>query len=96
MEILKASLDYVIFGTLGLMSFVLVWLALERWWYLTRVDVGRFTHPDELQIALTHHMTSISSIGANAPYVGLLGTVLGILVTFTTSGRRAATWSRAR
>lgn len=87
MEILKASLDYIIFGILGLMSFILVWLALERWWYLTRVDVGRFTHPDELQIALTHHMTAISSIGANAPYVGLLGTVLGILVTFYDLGQ---------
>ena len=27
-------------------------------------------------------MTVISTVGANAPYVGLLGTVIGILLTF--------------
>ena len=35
-----------------------------------------------LDIDLNRNMTVISTIGANAPYVGLLGTVIGILLTF--------------
>jgi biopolymer transport protein ExbB len=37
MELLKHSLDYFIFGVLGLMSFLLVWLTIERWLYLHRI-----------------------------------------------------------
>jgi biopolymer transport protein ExbB len=87
MDFLKASVDYVIFGTLGLMSFLMVWFSLERWWYLRQVDLSQFSHCDELQIALTRHLTALSSIAANAPYVGLLGTVLGILITFYDLGQ---------
>jgi biopolymer transport protein ExbB len=87
MDLLKASVDYFVFGTLGLMSFVMVWLALERWWYFRRVDLARFAQADDLQIALTRHLTALSSIAANAPYVGLLGTVLGILITFYDLGQ---------
>lgn len=87
MDFLKASVDYFIFGLLGLMSFLMVGLALERWWYLRQVDLSQFSHPDALQIALTRHLTTLSSIAANAPYVGLLGTVLGILITFYDLGQ---------
>lgn len=87
MDILKATVDYVIFGSLGLMSFLMVWLALERWWYFRQIDLSRFADADDLQIALTRHLTALSSIAANAPYVGLLGTVLGILITFYDLGQ---------
>lgn len=82
MDFLKASLDYLVFGALGLMSVLMVWFAVERWLYFRRVDLTRFNHPDELNIALTKHTTGLYTIGANAPYVGLLGTVLAILITF--------------
>lgn len=82
MEYLKDTLDYLVIGLLGSMSFFMVWFVVERWLYYRRVDLQRFTHPQELNVALTRHLTIVSSIGANAPYVGLLGTVLGILITF--------------
>lgn len=82
MELLKETLDYLIIGLLGTMSFVMVWFVVERWLYYRRVDLTRFTHPQALNVALTRHLTIVSSIGANAPYIGLLGTVLGILITF--------------
>ena len=82
MDLLKATLDYSIMGILGLMSFFMGWFVVERWLYYRRVDLGRFAHPQELNVELTRHLTIVSSIGANAPYVGLLGTVLGILITF--------------
>lgn len=87
MEFLQANLDYLILGTLGLMSFIMLGLSIERYWYLSKVNVQQFAHIETLKIQLTRHLTIISSIGTNAPYVGLLGTVLGILVTFYAMGK---------
>jgi biopolymer transport protein ExbB len=88
MELLKAYLDYGVVGVLGFMSFLMVWFTVERWFYFRKVDLGQFTHPDELNVDLTRHLTLLSSVGSNAPYVGLLGTVLGILLTFHDIGTR--------
>jgi biopolymer transport protein ExbB len=86
-DFLKHYLDYLVFGALGLMSFVMLWFVIERYLYFARVDLGQFVHPDEMQVALTRRLTTIASIGTNAPYVGLLGTVLGILITFWDIGQ---------
>ena len=85
-ELLKANLDHAIFGILGLMSVIVLWFALERWIYFMRVKTQNFEIEEELNIALTRGLTTISSIGVNAPYIGLLGTVLGILITFNDLG----------
>ena len=82
MEFLKEYLDYGVIGILGFMSFLMVWFAIERYIYYRKVNLSQFTHPDELNVELTRNLTVISSVGSNAPYVGLLGTVLGILLTF--------------
>ena len=87
MEFLQANLDYLVLGTLGFMSFVMLALVIERYLYLRRVNVQQFDHIETLKIDLTRNLTTLSSIGSNAPYVGLLGTVLGILVTFYTMGQ---------
>jgi len=81
-DLLRTHLDHAILAVLGSMSFVLVWLVTERLLYLRHVDPGAFPSREALEIALTRHLTAIASIGASAPFVGLLGTVLGILVTF--------------
>jgi len=86
-ELLKEYLDLGVFGVLGFMSFLMVWFGIERYLFYRKVDLGRFSHPDELNIELTRNLTLISSIGSNAPYVGLLGTVLGILLTFYDIGQ---------
>lgn len=87
MEFLKTYLDYMVLGTLGLMSFIMLTLAVERYVYFWRVRLVQFPHVELLKVALTRNLTAISSIGSNAPYVGLLGTVLGILVTFHEMGQ---------
>ncbi|WP_126454540.1 TonB-system energizer ExbB [Sulfuriflexus mobilis] len=87
MDFLKNNLDMLIFGILGLMSFLMLWVTIERWLYFRRVDLKKFSHPDELNIGLTHNLTLLYSVGANAPYIGLLGTVLGILITFHDLGQ---------
>lgn len=81
-EFLKQGLDIIVFGILGLMSFLMVWFAIERLIFYRRVRLAEFSREDTLNITLTRHLTLISTIGANAPYIGLLGTVIGILITF--------------
>lgn len=41
---------------------------------------------DQCGIALTKQLVDIGAVAANAPYIGLLGTVLGIMLTFHTMG----------
>ncbi len=87
MDFLRNNLDYLVFGTLGLMSFFMLWFVIERYVYFARVRVQDFDHADSLNVALTNHLTVISTVGANAPYIGLLGTVLGIILTFFDMGQ---------
>jgi len=77
----------MVFGILGFMSFLMVWFALERVFYYRRIKLDAVHHAEELNVLLTRNLTLISSIGANAPYIGLLGTVLGILITFYDLGQ---------
>lgn len=90
MEFLKNYLDILVFGILGFMSFIMLGVTVERWLYFRRLELNLFSHPDELNIVLTQNLTFLYSIGANAPYVGLLGTVLGILITFHDMGQGVA------
>ena len=87
MEFLKLHLDHLTLGVLGFMSFVMLALAVERYLYFWRVNLNQFKNIELLKVALTRHLTTISSVGSNAPYIGLLGTVLGILVTFHEMGQ---------
>ena len=87
MDFLRENLDYMVFGTLGLMSFFMLWFVIERFFYYAHVKVENFHHTDNLNVALTNNLTIISTIAANAPYVGLLGTVAGIILTFHDMGQ---------
>lgn len=87
MEFLKHNLDYIIIGILGLMSFFMLWFVIERYFYYSRINIKNFDHVDSLNIALTNNLTIISTIAANAPYIGLLGTVVGIILTFYEMGQ---------
>jgi len=80
------ALDYGIMGTLLLMSIVTLWLFIERMMFYKSVRLDDYNHRDALEMDLTDNIGVISAIGANAPYVGLLGTELGIMLTFYTLG----------
>ena len=90
MDLFRDYLDYAVIGVLGFMSFLMLWLVIERYLYFARVDLSRFTDSDELDVDLTRNLTTIATIGSNAPYVGLLGTVLGILIAFFDMGQSGA------
>ena len=87
MDFLKANLDYMVLGTLGFMSVIMLAFVIERYFYYSRLKLTQFSHIENLKVALTRNLTTISSMGSNAPYIGLLGTVLGILVTFHEMGQ---------
>ena len=90
MEWMKEAVDYVIFGILGLMGFVALWLTIERMLFLKRYRPADYASEEERGTALTKNFTTLYIIYSNAPYVGLLGTVIGIMLTFYDMGSTGA------
>ncbi|WP_456456065.1 TonB-system energizer ExbB [Nitratifractor sp.] len=84
---LKELVDWGVLGVLALMGFIALWAYFERLLFYRKIDLSRYRHREELEIDLTDNINLISSVGSNAPYVGLLGTVLGIIITFYLLGQ---------
>lgn len=84
---LKVMVDCAIFGILGFMSVLSLTYALERWFFYRHVDVLAYPVVDIFENDLTKNLTALSIISSNAPYVGLLGTVIGIMMTFYDMGQ---------
>lgn len=82
----EATLDYGVMGLLLLMSVITLWLFIERMMFYSSLRLGDYDNRDTLEMELTNNLSVISVIGSNAPYVGLLGTVIGIMLTFYTMG----------
>lgn len=82
----EATLDYGVMGLLLLMSVITLWLFIERMMFYSSLRLGDYDNRDTLEMELTNNISVISVIGSNAPYVGLLGTVIGIMLTFYTMG----------
>ncbi|MCV6607766.1 MAG: TonB-system energizer ExbB [Campylobacterales bacterium] len=83
---LKDLVEIGTFSVLGLMGFIATFLIIERLLRYRSIKLEEYTNKDELEIELSNNLTLISTIGSNAPYVGLLGTVLGIMATFFAIG----------
>ena len=86
-ELIKDFVDYGTIGTLGLMSFLSLWFYIERLLFFKNIDIKKYSVKQKLEIDITKNISIISSFGANAPYIGLLGTVFGIIITFYTMGQ---------
>jgi biopolymer transport protein ExbB len=82
LDLAEELLDYGVMGTLLIMSVIAMWLFIERLMYYRSVDVKSYDNKELLELDLSDNLSTISAIGANAPYVGLLGTILGIMITF--------------
>jgi len=84
---LSYAIDFGIIGLLIFLSVISLAIFVERWFFLRKVDpVGYEKGRRNLEIEITRKLGVIASIGSNAPYIGLLGTVLGIMLTFNTIG----------
>ena len=86
-DLIKDIVDYGVIGLLGVMSFMAFWFWIERILFYKGIDVKSFETKEELEIALTNNINIISTFGSNAPYIGLLGTVFGIIITFYSMGQ---------
>ncbi|MBK9308563.1 MAG: TonB-system energizer ExbB [Nitrospira sp.] len=86
MDALKNVVDYGVIGLLLVLSLWSVAVAIERWLFYRQVNLSQFTNAQLLEITLTKRLVIIGTVAANAPYIGLLGTVLGIMLTFHTMG----------
>lgn len=86
-ELLKTLVDYGIIGLLGAMSFIALWFWIERIMFYKKVDISTYKTKEALEIDVTNHINIISTFGSNAPYIGLLGTVFGIIITFYAMGQ---------
>lgn len=87
MEWLRAAVDYGIIGLLTVMSIIAVGIAIERHLVYKHIRIDDFPDKKSLELNLTSKLYIIATIGSNAPYIGLLGTVLGIMLTFYTMGK---------
>lgn len=86
MNVLTPLVDYGIIGLLVVLSLWALAVAVERWLYYRRVTPHQFENIQTMEMALTERLVVIGTVAANAPYIGLLGTVLGIMLTFHTMG----------
>ena len=78
-EQMKNIVDYGVIGLLIFLSFIVVAFAIERVLFFRSL---------KLELDLSKHLSTIASIGTNAPYIGLLGTVLAIIITFYIIGEQ--------
>jgi biopolymer transport protein ExbB len=86
MKYLGSIVDFGVIGLLVVMSVVALAIAIERRLTYGKIRPEQFPDRGTLEFELTRRLHLIATIGSNAPYVGLLGTVLGIMATFHTLG----------
>lgn len=83
MRWLKYLIDYGIIGILVVLSVISLAIFVERVLYFHRIGTVEPGNDRKIfEIEITKGLSIIASIGSNAPYIGLLGTVLGIMLTF--------------
>lgn len=90
MDALKELVDYGVIGLLIVLGLWALAVAIERWRFYAWVNPAQFPSMQTYEVTLTKRLVVIGTIAANAPYIGLLGTVLGIMLTFHTMGTSGA------
>lgn len=82
MEFLKNYSDSIIFVILAMMAFVALWCVIERILFFRKLEFKDYASQENFDNAVSENLTTLYVIYSNAPYVGLLGTVIGIMITF--------------
>jgi biopolymer transport protein ExbB len=86
MEWMSGLIDFGVLGLLLALSVVVVAIVLERLFFFRSLRLDGFDNAKILELALTKRIFIVALVAANAPYIGLLGTVLGIMLTFYSMG----------
>ncbi|MGM9212318.1 TonB-system energizer ExbB [Campylobacter jejuni] len=74
------------FLILGIMAFIAFWCVVERMLFFRKINFKNYENQEQFDDAISENLTTIYIIYSNAPYIGLLGTVIGIMVTFYEMG----------
>ncbi len=83
---MKVVIDYGIIGLLMLLGFMTIFFGIERGLYYKSIDISRYSSRTALELDLSRNLSTVATIGSNAPYIGLLGTVIAIILTFYVMG----------
>ena len=86
MEFLKVYLDPIVFSVLGFMALLVIFFSIERFMFFARLQFDKYTDVKELEEDVSKNLTLLYIVYSNAPYVGLLGTVVGIMIVFYDMG----------
>ena len=89
MEWISGAIDYGVIGLLLMLSVLVVAIGLERMMFYRQIDLAQIGDIKSLELLLTRKLFVIASVASNAPYLGLLGTVFGIMLTFHNMGQDA-------
>ena len=89
-SIAEQGIDYGIIGLLVFMSILALWVFVERIMFYKTINVADHDNREKLELELSDNVSTVATITVNAPYIGLLGTVLGIMITFYTLGETGA------
>ncbi|HEY0233701.1 MAG TPA: TonB-system energizer ExbB [Afipia sp.] len=87
---LSGAIDFGVIGLLIALSVIVVAIGFERFFFYRAIDLKSFTNVKALELELTRRLVVVASVASNAPYIGLLGTVLGIMLTFYNMGLDAS------
>lgn len=85
-EWLTSAVDVGVLGLLVFLNITVLAIFLERLFFFRSIELGAFATSKELELALTPKVFLVALVAANAPYIGLLGTVMGIMLTFYNMG----------
>ena len=88
--IAEQGIDYGVIGILIFMSILALWVFVERIMFYKTINVADHANREKLELELSNNVSTVATITVNAPYIGLLGTVLGIMITFYTLGETGA------
>lgn len=85
---LKTIIEFGVMSILALSLSSIVYFSIDRFSAFKFISgqLSKFKNKTELEIELNKKMTIIYSVSSNAVYIGLLGTVLGIIVTLSQIG----------
>ncbi|MHC1711150.1 MAG: TonB-system energizer ExbB [Solidesulfovibrio sp.] len=82
MRWLDGVVDFGIMGVLGLLSVLVLAISLERFFFYRGIDVKTVSDQKTLELELSNRLHILGTVASTAPYLGLLGTVMGIMLTF--------------
>jgi len=82
-EKIKDIVEFGVLSVLAVALLVLIYLYINRKaaFRFALSQLQRFENKTELEIELNKKMSFIYSLASNAVYIGLLGTVIGIMIT---------------